>query len=105
MSGKIESLEGIEVEILNLGSQLAFLFQKIEGIYNRENYREKKEGIFNLKEILDKITKIKADLHTKVDEIYNQRSFPYSNKIHFDIEEKTKELLKLENYITNLLPK
>ena len=86
------SLDIIESNILSIGEEIAKLFHCIDNTFENGTYNESEDNTFNLKEIIDKISTTREEMHKQVDEIYSHKEYIFNNEEYNDYIEREKEI-------------
>ena len=86
------SLDIIESNILSIGEEIAKLFHCIDNTFENGTYNESEDNTFNLKEIIEKISTTREEMHKQVEEVYSHKEYAFNNEEYNDFIESEKEI-------------
>ena len=94
----MEKLSNSEKNLIGLGEKIKYLlgfFQNVLEGQRNEDAKEKETMILILKDI----DSIKAEMHSLIDKVYAEKSFPYLSKIANDNKQQEKEIDQIKEMI------
>ena len=87
-----KSLDIIESNILSIGEEITKLFHCIDNTFENGTYNENEDNTFNLKEIIEKISTTREEMHKQVEEVYSHKEYAFNNEEYNDFIESEKEI-------------